>query len=247
MDSFKHINIKPEDLELKEFDWNLLLRDYFRMMLIGDSSTGKSYYFYILYKEILKKYYEPFVFTKPDNRNFYENKMKIPSKNIFTDSSKFPQIVNRIYEFQRENILKYDKDGNPKYKWNALILFDDIIDSKIIKTSPTWWEELWKTSRHLGISAIFIMQSAVKFISSDMYTNSTYIVSCRLSHRSSRGTIQGFIRDIYDEDDEYEYAHNRRWSRQVWKKYVNSRKYGKIVIDNYEGIKKFYYDDYEKK
>jgi len=161
-----------------------LKKSYFRMLVIGSTGSGKSYFVSTKILPLLKDIYDDYViFTRKFNIPFYKEQfskhMDDRTPTFKTDISTLLVDVKKIVEAQENNIKSYDNLGNPIYHTNIMFIFDDIIDEKLFKNDK--FLEIFVNLRHLQISVILCSQIVNKAISTAIKANTNFFVFFRIN------------------------------------------------------------------
>jgi archaellum biogenesis ATPase FlaH len=214
--------------------------DYFRMLILGESGSGKSYYLkhYIL-PTIVSKYTMYYIFTTKTLVDYY--------KKILTDL-KIDSNHVKVFGFDGENILtipliiasigtNIDKnerieqlpDKQWKYRDSSLFIFDDILNPTVMNN--TIFESMFTNFRHLQISVIVIAQISNKSVSTRIRSNTSHLVLFALTSTQADYPIDSIARTI---TAKY-YTLGTKKIKDIAKTLyyeITNKKYGKIKIYN---------------
>ena len=206
-----------------------------RYMIFGSTGSGKSFMLaFKLLPKIKKKYQIIVVFTREYNRSFFNKVFKHGYKNIqhkiYTNVPNIMDTMTKIINSQKRNIKKYDKYGSVIYNDNILVILDDIINEKILKTDK--FLELFVNMRHLQISVILVSQIINKAITPQLKSNTDYFIMFRLNSNIQRRPIYTMISDCilskdFDISDKKAYSN----AKKLYFDKVCKQKYSYIVID----------------
>lgn len=165
-------------MNLIPFDTKKLRKGFFRMLIIGTSSSGKTVYFKRLFPNISDQFGAVCVFC-PDGNNL---QYKIMEK-------KYPKVafsfctattvegrkagIDTVFRIRMETVHDVIS-GHQKWKKKVLVIFDDINDPAFINSQQM--DRMFTSSRHQQISVAFLIQRVYKLVSPTMRNNSTHIV-----------------------------------------------------------------------
>jgi hypothetical protein len=211
-----------------------LQKDFFRMLIFGASQSGKTN---LLIKNIIpnikKKYDEIIIFTPEFNENFYEKQLTKLKTNfhIYTnEADEIPDMLDALKTLQMSNIKGYNKEGEPIYKSNILIIFDDIISESLFK-SPHFLQ-LFFHLRHLFMSTIVISQVTSNEISPSMISNTSFFVIFRVNGLFQiRPMIDLISSALFIKNSNLSHKKIRHKAKQLFTERLLKKDYGYIVID----------------
>lgn len=208
----------------------------FRCLVIGSSQSGKSFFMTQKVLPMIQHQYDRvFIFTRKTNVSYYtkqtwdwkanEDKRKylnsswayrqvfdMPKSDRFvhfvTDFDKFIPMIRVIEKTQEVNCIKggNEKDGDDKYKYRVLVLFDDILNEKLNKDQTI--VDMFSNFRHINVSTIMIVQVSTVLISSLQKNNSGIAVIAKMiSDDMRRRTLKEFVKNsvkksVLDDDDD---------------------------------------------
>lgn len=207
----------------------------FRMLIFGASESGKST---LLVKEIIpaikSKYDEFVVFTPEFNKRYYETqfkKMKIDRFHIFTNSSEeIPDMLEEIKQLQMNNIKSYNKEGEPIFKSQILIIFDDIISNFLFNSEE--FLQLFFHLRHLFISTILISQVTSGEVNPAMLSNTSFFVIFRVDGKYQVLPMVDIISGaVFKQHPELTFNKVRQEAKRIFAERALNVEYGYIVID----------------
>jgi hypothetical protein len=213
-------------------------KDFFRCQIWGASQCGKTYFLTnILLPEIIKQYDEVIVFTRSHNNKYYKKALNKLKKNITIINEDFIDNLNKIRKMQEDtnNIKKFDKDGNPEYNVNLLIIFDDIIREKDFRNDD--FLDLFTNFRHLQCSTILISQIVNHAITTQMKANTNIFVMFRLGHYKQRSEIiklieEALMKEAEEKEIKLEPPVIKRIAKSIYHDNITSIKYGYVATDD---------------
>ena len=191
-------------IKIDEFDLSKFSKIGARNIIFGASNSGKTFLLQKrIYPKIFKTYEYVFIITQITNNQGYIS--MIPNNYFMKEvgsgiTKKMPQVeicnplnvkeieneLQKIKKFQEANMIRdykgnilKDINGDIIYKYNVLLIFDDIV-SKKLKDSDLF-SNIFTTYRHWKITLIFLIQSIYGFIDSLMTSNTTYLTIYDLS------------------------------------------------------------------
>jgi hypothetical protein len=151
-------------------------KDFFRLIVFGQTGCGKTYWLLNTLWPVLKHGYdEVFVFTKTHNAKVYMN--AIEGVHIVTKDYKDTLI--QIKQLQEQNITGEDKDGHPIFGSNILLIFDDVLDESLFKDRE--FMDIFTNMRHLQTSTVLISQITNKAINTRMKSNCSHFCIFRVN------------------------------------------------------------------
>lgn len=226
--------------KLKKYRTQNLSDDYFRALFLGSSGSGKTHYLIEeWYKKKLQYEYEKvIVITTKINDSYYRK--NIPKAAIFTpegDANKKIQQIDSLIEDLENALYKHgvkgkDEKGNYIFKYNTLIIFDDIINEKVIHKSKV--NEMFCRFRHLQTSIIFLIQTGTRMITTSMKSNATHFALFNMTDQRSRNVQEEQIRNvIWAVPQNATFSHNyiKKVAKLIYRDYILSVPYGRVIID----------------
>lgn len=169
---------------------------YFRMLVMGKSNSGKTYF---LLNELLpilvKKYTMFYVFTVEYNIGVFKKVLTklgvdpVRQKLIkVPDTSMIPYAVQAIETAIIEDKTGEDEDGHTTFRDHSLLIFDDLLDDNVMQS--TVFRNLFTRSRHMQMSVIMISQISTRAVTPAMKANTTYNVIFKMPGTQSRYAIE---------------------------------------------------------
>ena len=225
-----YLNIRPVDPEI--LTWKSP-SDFFRMLIVGASQSGKTKMLLDLWESVLSdQYHEIYVFTIEDNKEFY--RVNFGTKHVYTNEQTCILDIESIIAAQRKpsNILRYDQDKKPVYKKRILIVFDDIISESLVKT-PTI-SQLFGAGRHSYISTVFIIQHPKSVVSTFMKGQITHLLMFKTVTPSAREWCVEML--AYAGRSKVENKDIMREAKRLYDDVVLDIKYGYIGLLPEKGI-----------
>lgn len=201
-----------------------------RGLVIGASGSGKSYFcVYELYPLIAHKYNVVVVFTKKGNEGFYEK--NIPGVMVITDLQDIPTYLQRLEDYQVSNPKtnwrgqeQTDQHGNKVYQNNILVIFDDVIDEKLVQNKTL--QEAFANYRHLQIDILFIIQASTRVVSTLMKNNVNTVIICAMPNADMRKKL---LKEYLVPTLEV-YGYPQSKAEELYNSIVAQRQFGKIII-----------------
>ncbi|AYP74098.1 DNA packaging protein [Fowlpox virus] len=153
-----------------KFNRASLLTDYFRMVILGGSGSGKTTYLLSLFKTFVNKYKHIFLFTPLIN----------PSYNYYV----WPDHIYKIADFNeleyvlmkmRDDLSNLEKKGSSDH--NFLIILDDLGDAQLKSKILPW---LVNTGRHIKMSIVMICQT-YRHVPPNCRSSITHLCCCNVS------------------------------------------------------------------
>lgn len=162
---------------------------------------------------------------------------------IYNNVDEIPKIIESIKIQQMADTIKkkgtnenrLDENGNPVFKYDILLIFDDIIDEKLVRSDD--FRKLFGTLRNVHISTIFIIQSTSTVITPFMKNNTNIFVLCKMTHSRDKSEIFKIFEPALDEflrenmESGYDERNLRKYMEKVYKDCISSKKYGKLITD----------------
>lgn len=164
--------------------------DHFRMILLGSSNSGKSYFLINLLKTHLVNCFDIFIVVSPMPDNLEAYKRVLPSNMFYTEYPK--KQVEKLVRYNQEQILK--KGGRPA---KILIILDDCA-GKMTRQNDVL-NSLFTRGTHDFISTILTTQY-YKLISPTIRENATYIVIFQINTNFDQ-MIKDLFRRYMDKRD----------------------------------------------
>lgn len=210
-----------EKIQINEFDLEKFNKIGSRNIIFGASNSGKTFLLQKrIYPKIFKTYEYVFIITQITNNGGYIS--MIPNNYFMYEkgpygtgiTKKMPQVeicnpvgvkdieneLTKITKFQEANMLRdshgnvmKDDEGNIKYKYNVLLIFDDILSKKLKESDK--FSNIFTNFRHWHVTLIFLIQSIYSFIDSLMISNTTYLTIYDLSGQRT-AIISRFITPV---------------------------------------------------
>lgn len=211
-------------------------KDFFRMCIIGNSGSGKTYFtLKILYPMIRNQYDEVFIFTRSHN-NIQYNKI-IPEAHIFNKD--FLDHVVMIRAKQEVNIKQYASDGKPIYKTNVLLIWDDILDKKMF--NDQLFVDLFTNMRHLQTSTILITQLSSGVLNTAIKSNCTHFAIFRINDPHQKRPVMriiesGIVNTYAREKIFLELEEAKKKASDLYNSAIMRQEYGYILTDEQGNI-----------
>jgi len=168
---------------IKNFDLNSVNKTNTRILILGPTNSGKTYFFQkLLFPKMQKKYDYVYIITQPTNIDSYKemipkNEYKVEKEFGIITYKKRPIveiiIPDNYYDIIEKIELIEKKQKETNFKYNVLIIYDDIIDKKLLLSSK--FSAGFMTYRHWNISIVFIIQTLNKEITPKLYDNSEFV------------------------------------------------------------------------
>jgi len=175
--------------------------NYFRMLILGKTGSGKTYFLNNqLLPKLSKKYTMFYIFTTPYNIDVYKQvltELEVPKERQkvmgFTDVSLIPAVIQQIELTIAKDKVDKDSDGHPIFRDHSLLVFDDILDDKVMSSME--FRGIFTRFRHIQASAIILAQITTKAVTPAMKGNMNYGVYFQLESQQMRFAVE-MIRDI---------------------------------------------------
>jgi hypothetical protein len=244
---------------IPEVDVEKVFDHHFRCLVTGASDTGKSFFVtQVLFPHIQDKFDRVLIFTRSANVPYYEKNTKYfraaqekktfatrfkewftgekePTDNfvrIITDLSEIPGELSNIPEEQE--IVREEKDGTPVYRYNYLIIFDDILHEKLMKSQII--TDLFTHFRHYSVSVFFIAQASSYFIPSVVQNNSSVLIITSMEDRDMRNSLLRHhvftcIESIDMSDEVVRSKARKAYKFAIEEKKMNGFPYGVLIVD----------------
>jgi len=216
-----------------------LNKNYFKMLIMGASNSGKSYFLMNTILPLLKKKYDEYcIFTREFNKREYQHTFRTKMRKeprIYIGKDNILEKIRKIMNAQRENVKKYDKRGIPIYHTNILFIFDDIIDEKLFK-EPLFME-LFFNMRHMQISTILCAQLTNKAIATQMKGNTDFFVMFRIGDMYQRRFYEEIIGGcLLKCNPELTIPKTKEKARKIISERIMKIQYGYVICDNNSNI-----------
>jgi hypothetical protein len=224
-------------MSYKKLMKKIIQEKYFRMLILGMTGSGKTYFLANSVLPVIRKDYDIFiVITRTYNKKVYEQlleKNHVPKtkSNVFTpELQEILPLLHTIKIIQSESPKSYDKDGHPIFEDNILIIFDDILDEIIMRN--TGFLELFNNFRHIQVSVILLSQITNRAITNQMKANTHYTVMFNLM-----GPMQSmYPKQLLTEALLNKYNGDKNKAKvdaeKLYSARVQNKKYGFLIVDN---------------
>jgi hypothetical protein len=210
---------------------NELKKKYFRIILLGKSQSGKTYFLENrIIKNIREDYDKIIIFTDDMNKNSFKKKFEpcsVISKNHEEVLRKMTDKIKKSYVYNDNNEKLYAKNGDLLRPYNFLFVFDDIFSPKLLKSEI--FIELICILRHLQISVVFITQHCEIILNRLIKSQSDMIVLMKTSDQYSRNRFIDIIQTALIND--YEDKKRKEKAMKIYNEIVLNNKYGKVIVD----------------
>ena len=210
---------------------NQLKNKYFRLIILGKSQSGKSYFLKNRVIKNLREDYDNLVlFTDEMNRNSYKIEYQpctIIAKKHDEVLRKMTDKIKQSYVYNENNEKLYAKNGDLLRPNNSLFVFDDIFSKKLIKSEI--FIELLCILRHLQISVIFITQHCEIILNRLIKSQSDAFVLMKTSDQYSRNRFIDIIQTALI--NEYDDKKRKEKAMKIYNEFVLGKKYGKVIVD----------------
>lgn len=223
-----------------------------KILIYGATGSGKSYFIENFYLNKIGKIYDDIiVFTREQNRIFYQNiNKRFKTLQIYTDyDNRLNEFIENyddfiiekikyILQLQIKNVKRIDKTTNETiYKSKICIIFDDIILDKLFK-SETFKSGLIYNSRKLQISIVLSSQITSQEIQSTIKSNFNLFVLFPVNDVNQKKYMISLIRDCIDNNSvPYKYLQDKERIDNTNEDDKLEDKYNKII---YRRAKKIY-------
>ncbi|AID46705.1 virion assembly protein [Pigeonpox virus] len=153
-----------------KFNRNSLLNDYFRMVILGGSGSGKTTFLLSLFKTFIAKYKHIFLFTPILNSsyNYYvwpDHIYKI------TTAEELEYSLSKM----KQDLVNLGKKGSINHKF--LVILDDLGDMQLKSKILSW---LVNTGRHIKMSIVMLCQT-YRHVPSNCRSSITHLCCCNVS------------------------------------------------------------------
>lgn len=211
-----------------------LNKDYFRLLAIGASGSGKTFYICNQIIPAITNKYDVFYIISPGyNSNVYKQAIAKNKLVICVDSTKFGKTglkdtLNNIFfaidKTEKKNIK--DQHGHKVYKHNTIILLDDCLSEEYSKSTEMM--NLFMRSRHYQCSIIMTSNATTRIITPQMLNNSSYLFVFKLMGKSRNDMLNMMMNyvDVKGSDKEI-----KKYCDDLLDQKVDSVKYGNMIID----------------
>lgn len=204
-------------------------RGYFRMLIFGASNSGKSTFLLRKLWPILTKKYEKVILISPEFNHTQYRKV-IGNKLTFKSTECGTKEIIAYITALKEGIIKNmqtgeTKSGIPTYKYNTLLIFDDVYIKNLNKDDN--FISIFSSFRHIQVSTIYLAQNIENMTTPTMRINSTFIVYFRLPGRGGKTAIKDIGDQLFINDDKERTAK----AFYIYKERVLNIKYGCIILD----------------
>jgi hypothetical protein len=208
-----------------------LMDKYFRLIILGKSQSGKSYFLKNRIIKNVREYYDNLViFTDEMNKNSYKvtyQPCTIITKKHDEVLKKMTDKIKQSFVYNENNEKLYSKNGDLLRPHNSLFVFDDIFSPKLIKSEI--FIQLLCILRHLQISVIFITQHSEIILSRLIKSQSDAIVLMKTSDQFSRNRFIDIIQTALI--NEFDDKKRKEKAMRIYNEYVLNKKYGKVIVD----------------
>jgi len=247
--------------EFTEGDVAHMLDHYFRCLIIGATGTGKSFFMtQMLFPYIQHRYDRVIIFTRETNITYYEINTRYFRANnqtwwewltgsrenfvkVCTDINSIIPTIRDIPNHQE--IIGFDPDGTPRYKYNYLLVFDDILNARLVQDQT--FVNLFTHYRHYQVSLFFIAQATSRIVPPNIRTQASVVIMTSTSQRDVRNNLlREYVYQLVEDDIFAHDARVRNLARSAYYKAIvepRSRQfyYGLLVID-LKHEKLYYFD-----
>lgn len=221
---------------LDHYNLQSLNQDYFRMIIFGESGSGKTKFLTVqMMPTLLKKYHIIFVITSRYNHGVYAK--VIPNRNlVLFDHTTFEKdgMKNCLAGIERkiESTVLPTKniDGHEAYKYNSLLIFDDALGKVDVELGAAF-----ARIRHLQCSMIFLSNQNNTFVSPIMMQNSSHFVlfSLKMAKTWCKTMIKGYIESSNAKEAE-------EMATKIYDTYIKNSHTGSVMLDSKKN--KIYYN-----
>jgi hypothetical protein len=238
--------------DLSIFNYTPIKVRTFRAIICGGTGSGKTYYLMnTLWPEISRRYPAPkdpketsvYIFAPDFNEKMYRG--FIPHAIIISNPELFVETLHMIRIKQERNIIGYNKiTKEPVYKFPILCIFDDVIDSKFVKSNAI--NLLYSSFRHFDVSVFWLTQNPEILITGVMKNNTDLFFIFRQNNRRPMNIMAQFLEAPLDailKANHYRVSDKvlEDLSRKVMEDEVMNKRFGKLIVDTVEN--KVYVDD----
>lgn len=215
-----------------------LCEDYFRMLIIGSTGCGKTFFLLMkLLPIILKNYTKVVIFTKSHNNRRYEKQIRklSPDIKIKIVNSDYLEELEQLRLDQEENEVGENNEGDPIYGDNILIIWDDVLNEKLFKEEK--FLDQFTNMRHIQVSTIILSQITNKVVSRQIKANVEYFVLFKLNHWGQQEEPLKLIQScIYKKAPSMHKDKIKAKAMSIYKKNIMDREYGHIIISGSSDI-----------
>ena len=206
------------------------------MLIMGETGSGKSYF---LKKKILpsikSKYDSVVIFTRDYNKLLYEkyieDELNMKGVVLTFDKKFLITAIDKIKQMQSVNIKEYDKEKHPIYNNSIILVFDDILDEKIMRQDD--FLELFINMRHMQFSIILLSQITNKAITTQMKANTQFNVMFNLGgYYQQQYPVQLITEAVLKKHPEMKHDNAKNEAHKIYQAKCVEKKYGYIIIDN---------------
>jgi hypothetical protein len=202
-----------------------------RLLIIGKSESGKTFFTKELLKRVQKEYSHMFIIS-PNCSQFTDIKKSLSCCVTLCPASTLKQLIGTLeYIYtQRKQSKAYDYiNGVKVFKKKFFIIMDDICLPSFIKSDIC--SQAFMLWRHVGISLCFIIQYPFLFISNTMKMQSTHIIFFKGTNSKSLG----YYRDVLSSYEPISIIDNdierRKITNAIIKKYTSTRRYSGLCFN----------------
>jgi Cdc6-like AAA superfamily ATPase len=129
------------------------LPDNFTFAFFGRRGSGKTIALKNIVRDIRKRFTDVYLFS--ETAHYQEDEYNfVPKSNKFEGMKM--EVVEKIFQEQQQKIL--EKGKKSKKIPTPLLIFDDCINDKLVRTSPIF-SKIFVSGRHMKISCIVLSQS----------------------------------------------------------------------------------------
>lgn len=243
---------------IPEYDVEQIFDHHFRCLITGASDTGKSFFMtQVLFPYLKDKFDRVIIFTRETNVPYYEHNTKDFAArkenksfgqrvkewftgeeenerfvHTVTDLREIPSILSSIPQEQEK--VGATADGTPRYRYDYLVVFDDIMNEKLMKSQMI--TDLFTHYRHYQVSVFFVAQASNRYVPAIVKNNSSVVVITSMEDRDMRNDL--LRHHVYACIDSIDYSDDqvRTKARNAYKFAIEDKKeagfpYGVMVVD----------------
>jgi len=201
-----------------------------RLLILGSSGSGKSYFMKLLYLANRRRFDELYVVTDSLNNSFYSK--FDGGVQLFDDTTgdTMVRVAEGLISSQMsDHLLDTRRDGTYIFDREVMFICDDIISRKAVFSDS--WSRVYGTARKASVNIAFLCHSPHSMVSPAMKLSSTYIIIFNLG--GSQTAIQWAISTIADKLPTNEYESRKDHLMRARSLYYNltREKYSAIIID----------------
>jgi len=203
--------------------------DYIRMVIFGSGKSGKTHALTEFVIKAIHDQYDSFiVFTRSHNKPVYQmifKKIKKPVQIIIKD---FRTNLKRVRALQEKNeTTDTDPLGNPIYASNVLIIWDDILNKKLLASEE--FLDQFSNMRHLQISTIMLTQVVNDVVTTGIKSNCNFTMIFKVKDLYQRREMINMISESIEDDENFKSIKNK--ATKIYNDEIRRRKFGFVCLN----------------